>query len=331
MHFASVALWIAMIIRPSYNRLMHISTVLCSTLYQGVTAWFYAGIKDHDTYTFFIAVGFVQALVAFYGGFLAIIGLEKLGSTKRKVHTMVFAFFALTLMCLTMKIGQLSDKSQAESNMKAENARQAEITDHTLLEGLTTRDGFQVNRVGIVKTALQRLPITPESKRLIDELSSIQQRLLDTAQMASSGQSNPAIVPRPSQVSSIKTALDNMGMRVTFIDLAGPDKRQDLYKDWYMGRAREMVGTTAPFGTPNLTPEQTEIIRRGYLSDLAKINAADVTAYSNVEVDILALLSEAYTALNYSDSRKAEEFAKFKVLSSPWCKQVYSPRIFVVG
>jgi hypothetical protein len=124
---------------------------------------------------------------------------------------------------------------------------------------------------------------------------------------AAASSSAQKISPSPAAVEAMKRSLDNWSMRIGHFGYSMPDRRQDA--------RRNILGDTFSPSYEGQTELQKQKNRDEYLLELDRLDEADAAQYKRFEPDLRSVLSDAFTMLDFPDSRKVSELAKFNDLS----------------
>jgi hypothetical protein len=87
--------------------------------------WFHK-IHDRQTFWMVVLIAAVQAVAAWYGGYVSALGLD--AAKRKKFHKIAFAILGLFLFVVTVRVGVLNDQSQYESSQMASTIK-GQLTD----------------------------------------------------------------------------------------------------------------------------------------------------------------------------------------------------------
>jgi hypothetical protein len=124
------------------------------------------------TFTIVVILGVIQALVASWGGILAVLALPD-GRAKQytKLQTFGFVVLALALFALTFAIGKLNDTNQFEADQKAVDAQNQQKTIQDELDKSLKLQGESngvLQQLGQSKTPSQLEAISRQAAQILE-------------------------------------------------------------------------------------------------------------------------------------------------------------------
>ncbi|CAN5750080.1 hypothetical protein BH10ACI4_BH10ACI4_16930 [soil metagenome] len=272
----------------------------------GLRSFVFRYVHDPETFCYFVAIGFVQAIVALYGGHLAVMGLHNVSKLAQWRHRGVFIVTAVAIGLLTIAIGKINDKTQYEASLKAKHAEMAETDNHNLLLGISVTSRHSSDLLAPLQSALDKGPINSNSAKLLADVYSVRKGLAASALSASNGAVTTVVNPPASLIAATKKSLDLLGMRVSRIGSSMPDKRQDL--------RHSLIRDEDTIKFQHISADQVKQNREEYLRGLDALDLQDANTYRALAKEIAPVLSDAFVILNYSESLKAAEMDKFREL-----------------